>query len=133
VDKIWPFQAINTSLFMTATLEGRSWLMEALRPGLMAVGLAGGVGFYGLLALLKLPVFIFYGAALGVAQMPGNPLLQVLGAVLGRYYFSKKYGEEKWNRYVPVLGAGFACGVGLVAMLAVGITMVSGSILSKPF
>jgi hypothetical protein len=65
--------------------------------------------------------------------MPGNAILQLLGAVLGRYYFSKKLGEAKWYDYVPVLGAGFACGVGLIAMLAVGITMVSGSVLTKPY
>jgi hypothetical protein len=133
VDKIWPFQAINQSLFMTATMEGRSWLLEALRPSLMAVGLAGGLGLYWLVSLLKGSAFLFYGAAAGVASMPGNALLQLVGALLGKYYFSKKYGDEAWYRYVPVLSAGFACGAGLVAMLAVGITMVAGSILSKPF
>jgi hypothetical protein len=133
VDKIWPFQAINQSLYMTATLEGRSFLLEALKPAMIAAGFLGGLGMYGLVAVLKGSSMLFYGAALGVGAMPGAPLLQLLGALLGRYYFAKRFGNETWYRYIPILSAGFACGVGLVGMLAVGITMVSGSVLAKPF
>jgi len=133
VDKIWPFNAINTSLFMTATMEGRQWLLEAIKPVLIGVGFAGGLGLYGVIAGLRLPVFLFYGAAAGVANMPNYPILLLVGALLGRFYFARRLGTEKWFRYIPVLGAGFACGAGLIAMLVVGIIIVTGSVVTKPF
>lgn len=133
VNQIWPFEAISKSLYMTATMEGHSWLLAALKPVAIIGSFLGGLGLYALIAITKGSSFLFYGAAIGVSAMPGGPILQLTGALLGRYYFSKKFGNEKWYQYVPVLSAGFACGAGLVAMLAVGITMVSGSILAKPF
>lgn len=133
VNKLWPFDAITGSLFMTATSEGRSWLLEALKLKFIVAGTVGGIGLYALVTALQWPVFLFYGAMGGIGAMPNGSILLIIGAVLGRYYFAPKYGEDKWFRYAPVLGAGFAAGVGLIGMLAVGITMVTGSTVTKPF
>jgi len=131
--KMWPFNAINSSLFMTATMEGRSWLLEALKPAWMSVGFAGGLGLYGLIGFLKWPLFVFYGAMTGIASTPDGPLLMITGALLSRFYFEKRFGEERWRKWTPVLGAGFAAGVGLIGMLAVGLIMVTGSVVTKSF
>jgi len=45
----------------------------------------------------------------------------------------KRFGEENWRRWPPVLYAGFSCGMGLVAMLAIAISLVSQSITQMPF
>jgi hypothetical protein len=58
---------------------------------------------------------------------------QMAGALLGRYYFRKKFGKERWLQYAPILVAGYACGVGLIGMLAVAFAMVAKSVSSLPF
>ncbi len=131
--KIWPFNALTNSLWMSATSEGRTWLLEAIRVDYVATGAVAGAALYGMLTWLSWPIFIFYGAVGGINAQPGGPLLLMIGALLGRYYFAPKYGADKWFKYAPVLGAGFACGAGLISMLAVGLTIVRGTVVTKPF
>jgi hypothetical protein len=134
-NKLWPFNARTSSLWMTATAEGRSWLLEALlKPNWVGVGFGFGWVMYWIVGLMKWPIFLFYGAVGGVnSQVGGWPALSMIGALLGKYWLAPRYGEERWYRWVPVLCAGFACGMGLISMLAVGITIVQGTVVTKPF
>jgi hypothetical protein len=52
--------------------------------------------------------------------------------LLGRYYFQKRLGL-KWRQYVPVVAAGFACGMGLITTVGVGITFLNKSVITMPF
>ena len=133
IDKMWPFNAITTSLWMTATMEGRQWLLEALKPVWIGTGFIGGMATFGMLSVMKWPIFLFYGAISGIGAMPNGPLLLFIGALLSKLYFQPRFGAERWIMYAPVLAAGFACGGGLVAMLAAGLTMATGSVVTKPF
>jgi hypothetical protein len=54
-------------------------------------------------------------------------ILEVAGALLGRYYFFKRYGKM-WRQYAPVLLAGFSCGMGLTGMLAMGFALILKSL-----
>ena len=67
----------------------------------------------------------------GVPLHMGVPLM--VGALLGRYYFLRKFGKERWRRYVPVVAAGFSCGVGLALMAAVGLSFISQCTRNLPF
>ena len=61
-------------------------------------------------------------AVRGVKLIP----LQV-GALLGRFFFLRRYGAM-WRQYAPVLLAGFSCGMGLTGMFAMGITLILKSL-----
>jgi hypothetical protein len=50
-----------------------------------------------------------------------------LCALIGRYYFEKKFGEN-WKPYIVVFFAGYACGTGLVMMLSLGIVFMSKAV-----
>ena len=63
----------------------------------------------------------FYGLINGTHALPAYAIPQFIGAMLGRYYFSKRYGEENWKAYTPVLVAGYYCGMGLIGMAAVAL------------
>jgi hypothetical protein len=56
-----------------------------------------------------------------------------LGAWLGHRYFKKRYGEENWMRYAPVLLAGFFCGMGLIGMFGIALALVAKSVSVLPF
>ena len=60
----------------------------------------------------------------GVSGLLGNNLA---------YYFRKKFGKERWSRYVPVVAAGFACGTGLSGMTAVAVSLIANCVRELPF
>jgi len=51
-----------------------------------------------------------------------------IGALLGRFYFAKKFGKKRWRSFAPLLAAGYACGVGLIAMVSIAIALIFKSV-----
>jgi hypothetical protein len=126
--EVWHLQALNTLLMQTSTLEGNSLFFQALNMDYVLIGLGLGLGTYGLLNILGLPVLLVYGVVRGLGQStPHGLIFEVVGALLGRFYFLKKYGAN-WRQYAPVLLAGFACGMGLSGMFAMGCTLIMKSL-----
>jgi hypothetical protein len=79
-------------------------------------------------------VFLFYGIMRGMdgTATADYILPQFIGALLGRYYFERKFGEE-WKRYIIVFFAGYSCGIGLVTMLSLGLVFMSKSVVQSAF
>ena len=126
--EMWHLQALNGFLLQTSTLEGDSLFFEALRAEYLGSGLVFGVITYALLQLFGLPVLLIYGVVRGLGQStPHGMVLEVLGALFGRFLFEKKYGA-KWRQYAPVLLAGFSCGMGLMGMFAMGCSLILKSL-----
>ena len=114
--ELWHLQALNTLL------------MQTLKGSYVVSGLGFGLILYGLLTLLGLPVLLIYGVVRGLGQTtPHGLILEVIGALLGRFFFLKRYGKM-WRQYAPVLLAGFSCGMGLTGMLAMGFTLILKSL-----
>lgn len=76
---------------------------------------------------------LFYGLCGGVGAWPHYSVPTFFGALLGRYYFRKLYGAEKWRAYAPVLLAGYFCGMGLMGMCGVATALISKSVYQMPF
>ncbi|MBM4030407.1 MAG: peptide transporter [Planctomycetes bacterium] len=131
--RMWPFYARNQCLFMTATSSGTQWLLQAIKPALIVIGFGVGLGLYAGVWALGLPALFYYGLIGGIAGWPNATIPMFIGACIGRYAIARRLGEEKWRRYVPVLCAGYACGVGLIGMLAVGISIISRAVSGLPF
>lgn len=131
--ELWHLQALNTLLMQTATLEGNSLFFQALNSLYVSCGVFFGVVVYALLSLFGLPVLLIYGVVRGLGQStPHGLILELVGALLGRYYFLKKYGKQ-WRQYAPVLLAGFSCGMGLAGMFAMGCTLILKSLNKLPY
>ncbi len=77
---------------------------------------------------LRLPAGVFYGFVGGQAVWPHYVIPQMIGALLGHYWLRRKFGEATWKAYTPILLAGYACGSGLVAMLAIGFALLAKAI-----
>ena len=126
--ELWHLQALNTLLMQTSTLEGNSLFFQALNGSYVLTGLGFGLITYTLLTLLGLPVLLIYGVVRGLGQSaPHGLILEVVGALLGRFFFIKRYGA-KWRQYAPVLLAGFSCGMGLTGMFAMGFALILKSL-----
>ena len=123
--ELWHLQALNTLLMQTSTLEGNSLFYQALNATYVLAGM-GLVTYF--LSLLGLPILLIYGVVRGLGQStPHGMILEVMGALLGRFFFLKRYGAM-WRQYAPVLLAGFSCGMGLTGMFAMGFTLILKSL-----
>ena len=126
--EIWHLQALNTLLMQSSTLEGNAAFYQALNIVYVIAGLGLGVITYTILTLFGLPIMLVYGMVRGLGQtLPHAIFLEVAGALLGRFFFLKRYGAM-WRQYAPVLLAGFSCGMGLTGMFAMGVTLILKSL-----
>ncbi len=131
--RIWPVAARQAYLIFTANSTDQSLLLQAIKPMVIGVSMLAGLVIFAGFSWTGVPVIVFYGMIGGVASPLHAGLPILIGALLGRYYFSRKFGKEKWKRYVPVLAAGFSCGMGLAGMTAVALSLISQCTKSLPF
>lgn len=132
--KMWPIHATNQAIWSQINKEGgAAWVLEAIKPQVIATSGILALGVYGIMYALKLPILAYYGAAGGANALPADTLPMFIGACFSRYYFAKRIGVEKWTNYAPVLLAGFACGTGLVSMAAIALALISKAVQPLPF
>ncbi|MGF1655491.1 MAG: peptide transporter [Verrucomicrobiales bacterium] len=131
--KMWELEAMNRSIIYSATLGEYSLFEDAFRWDYLGWGAGFGVLLFGVLNGVGAPIFLTYGVVRGLGQsLPQMIIPQMIGALIGKYYFQKKLGL-KWRQYVPVVAAGFLCGTGLVTVASVGINFLSKAVIQLPF
>jgi len=127
--EVWKLRALSYCLTYTATMPGGSKFIEAIDPIIIGYSLGGGIASFAFLSWLGLPTFLLFGFVRGLGMVtPGHLLPQFAGALIGRFYFQKRFGRKRWRRIIPVFMAGFTCGVGLMAMASVGTALIAKSI-----
>jgi hypothetical protein len=132
--KMWPIQATAFSIWTQINNKGGAgWVLKCIKPGLIGGGVTVGLLFYAIMSVAKLPIMFFYGFMSGATQFPHNTIPPFVGGCLGRFYFAKKLGVERWSLYAPVLLAGFFCGIGLMGMAAIAIALIAKTINYLPF
>lgn len=104
------------------------WLFRAINRNYILAGTAFGVGSYLLLSFLGLPILLIFGYVRALTTIPHWVITEVIGALLARYYFFKKYGAKQWRLYAPVLAVGFACGMALMGMASISIALIQKSV-----
>jgi hypothetical protein len=134
VQRFWPTFALMKSLWVDSTVSGgQAWIRDALDPTLMGGACLFGFALFGAVKAIGIPVAFFYAAIGGVSVFPHMALPMLLGANLRRRVFEPKYGEDQWSKMAPLLLAGYGCGMGLVAMIAIAFSLISKSIVALPF
>lgn len=130
----WEVTAAQKSLIYSSTLGGFTEFERALNPAYIAVGAGLGCAAFGIMGWLSLPVFLIYGIVRGLNQtLPFMVIPQFLGALIGRYYFQRKFGPRRWRQMIPIIFAGFSCGQGLIAVFSLGFVFLKNSVVSLPF
>ena len=105
--KFWPLSVINLSIWTQINSgNGASWALHAIKGPIIGIGAAAAFALYGATMLFKWPLLFFYGFIGNVSSLPHDTIPTFIGALLGRYYFAKRFGLERWQLYTPVLLAG---------------------------
>lgn len=127
IDKMWPLQATMQVIWVRSTLpgEGGKVLEQIIQWKYIGVGFLTASLTYGLTCLVKAPTLLFYGFIGGIGTWPHFALPTFVGALLGRYYFARRFGAERWAAYTPVVLAGYGCGLGLVGMTSVALALIA--------
>jgi hypothetical protein len=132
-DTIWELNARNQTLLYSSTVGGYSQFREAFKPILIGIGTVAGLGLFAVLKAVSAPTLLLYGAVMGLNQtLPHTVIPQFIGAMLGRFYFEKRFGAT-WRQYVPVLSAGYFCGAGLITIFSIGVMFLSKSVFKVPY
>ncbi len=134
--KMWELNAKNTVLLYSATLptEGvKPLFFQALHPAVMGGSFSFSILVFVLLSAFKLPVMAIFGFVQSVGHMPHSFMLIIVGALIGKFYFKKRFGEKRFLQMVPVLLAGYGTGVGLVALIGVAANLIVSAVSGAPF
>jgi hypothetical protein len=130
---MWEQQAANQCIMYSATLGRFSTFERAFDWQYLLMGSGFGVALFAIMWPLHLPILMIYGIVRGLGQtLPHQIIPEIIGAVLGRFYFQRKLGK-KWRPYILVVAAGFHCGMGLITVLSVGLNFLAKSVIKIPF
>lgn len=133
----WPLNAFYQCLWATSTDPTRhgeaSFLIKALKFDVIGYAGGGALALYGLMSAFKIPALWFYGLVGGFSASMWGQVPTFVGACLGRYYFAPRLGARNWMRYAPVIAAGYTCGVGLIGMASIGLTIIFKAVRSLPY
>jgi hypothetical protein len=127
--------AYRQAIIMSSTLPGGQHgpFYEAFKPFYLFCGLFAALGSYAALSALGLPILLVYGVIRGMDQSTPDVILpQFIGALLGRYMLARRFGDM-WPQYRVVFFAGYACGVGLISMLSLGLVFMSKSVFQATY
>jgi len=134
-EKFWELNAYRQGLMYTSTMPGGEHgpFAQAFSFIYLGIGLALALITYATMSFFGLPVLMVYGVIRGMDQATPDVILpQFIGALLGRYYFAKKFGTN-WPQYRVVFFAGYGCGVGLVMMLSLGLVFMSKAVFQSQY
>jgi len=133
-NKMWYRAALSQAIWISSTVTGgESILYRAISFPRIFYGLAFGLSAYFILSALSMPILLLYGFIAGMGTLPHFIIPELIGALLGKYYFAPRFGRKPWRRAVPVLMAGYLCGMGLIGMGGVAIALLSAAVKPKPW
>jgi hypothetical protein len=134
--KMWDLQAKNTVLLYSATLDtggAQPLFFQALHPAVIASSFSFAIAAFIVLSALSLPIMAIYGFVQGVGNMPHAYIAMIIGGLIGKFYFHKKFGQKRFLEIAPVLTAGYGTGVGLIALVGVAVNLIVKAVSSARF
>ena len=107
-------------------LGGRKW------PIIIGAASFGLVAYFAL-TFLGMPIFMIFGYVQSVTGIPHFLIPQIIGALLARHYFWKRYGKQQWRQYAMVLYVGFGVGMALVGMFSAALSIINKAVSSLAY
>jgi len=131
--KMWHLNALNSGLWLTATLTGKSLFHRAFKWQFVVGGFGFGVITYSILAAARMPTLLVYGVVRGIGHMPHFVFPEMIGALISQFYMIPRFGARRWKQYATVLSAGYACGMGLIGMGSVAFALIGQAVSQMPY
>lgn len=138
----WELQTKNETLLYSSTFtppgaSERSILdsefMQAVHPGVIGGAFALILSLFGFLSAMGWPTLFVYGVIRGLGSWPHSIGFELIGCLLGRYYFQKRFGRENFLRMAPTILAGYFTGVGLISMSTIAVRLIQSAVSAAPF
>ena len=140
----WEYAAKNNVLLFSSTFVAPgenpadkslldSQFMQAVHPKTIGGGFVFTVIAFALLTVFGLPVMLVYGFVRGLGGFPHIMALEIIGAMISRFYLQKRFGAQNFLRMVPTVMAGYFTGVGLISMATIALKLIKGAVSSAPF
>jgi len=140
----WEYASKNNVLLYSSTFvapgedpESKSLadsqFMKAIHPKVMGTGFGVTIMGFAIVTALGLPVMLIYGFIRGLGGFPHIMALEIVGALLGRYYFQKRFGKAEFLRMAPTVLAGYFTGVGLTSMAVIAMNLIKSAVSGAPF
>lgn len=131
--KFWPRNAFNGCLWWTATTTGNDFFLSIIKPPIMLAGMLYVCIAYPFMVMVGLPQLFLWGTIRGLAGDAIDNIPEFGAALLGRYYFAKRFGRIQWARYTPIMAAGYGVGIGLIGMTCIAIKLIASAISQMPY
>ncbi len=109
------------------------FMRDALHPRFIGWGFGATLVACVVIGFLGWPVMLIYGFVRGLGQIPHVMVLEIVGALIGRYYLRKKYGTSVVLRAAPIILAGYFTGVGLISMATIAMNLIQQAVSGAPF
>lgn len=109
------------------------FMKQAVHPKIIGVGAGVTVAGFAIISAVGWPVLLIYGFIRGLGGIPHILLLEIVGALVGRFYLRKKFGTENLLKMMPILLAGYFTGVGLVSMATIAMNLIQQAVSGAPF
>lgn len=135
----WELRTKNDALLFTSTFVAPgeteasikdSEFMRAIHPKVIAVGFGGTALAFIAAGIFGLPTLLLYGFIRGLGQFPHVMMLEIVGAMLGRFYLERRFGRDEFRRTMPTVLAGYFTGVGLIGMGTIALRLVQQAVQS---
>ncbi len=135
----WELRAKNDALMFTSTFVppgeteasiADSEFMRAIHPEVIGVGFGGTTIAFIAASFFGLPTLLIYGFIRGLGQFPHMMMLEIVGAMLGRFYLERRFGRDEFRRTMPTVLAGYFTGVGLIGMGTIALRLVQQAVQS---
>jgi len=110
-----------------------SEFMQAIHKDVVCSAFGLTTGLFVLFSVFGLPTLFIYGIIRGLGALPHTMALEIVGAMIGRYYYQKKYGSTNFLRMAPTLLAGYFTGVGLISMVTIAMRLIQAAKSAAPF
>jgi hypothetical protein len=115
------------------SIKDSQFFKEAVHPKVIGSGFVGTVVGFTILNTFGLPVMLIYGFIRGLGQIPHVMVLEIVGALIGRFYLRRRFGTQNFLRMIPVIMAGYFTGVGLISMATIAMNLIQQAVSGTPF
>ena len=138
----WELRTKNETLLYTSTFspdgETTQGIMDsefgkAVHPEVIGSSFVLMIVVFTAFSLFGWPTLFIYGLIRGFGALPHTMVLEIVGALIGRYYYQKKFGPRNFLKMAPTILAGYFTGVGLISMATIAVRLIQSAVSTAPF